>query len=215
MADYILAVAKGKSQNRFVTSFSANIDLLSCCCVNCDIVIDTGCMYTKLAASSFGDVNYKKLHQEDIKNYKSNRIGLLPSFGTTDIDRNIDLCNVSDDMLNSDSRICFAHELSNVCVGSYAFNALRFGCKVGYKKAGSSLLGMNLLKQMDFHCGYSQILKRFVFIGCLYSDINVEYLKVLSEHLGYLPNTSFMRHLIHIGKVNKNHPFVFQEYIGV
>ncbi len=215
MANYILAVAKGKSQNRFVTSFSADIDLLSCHCVNCDIIIDTGCMYTKLAASSFGDVNYKKLHQEDIKNYKNNRIGLLLSFGTTDMDRNIDLSNVSDDMLRSDPRICFAHDLSNVCVGSYAFNMLRLGCKVGYKKAGSSLLGMNLLKQMDFHCGYSQVLKRFVFIGCLYSDINVDYLTVLSEHLGYLPNTSFMRYLINVGKVDMKHPFICQEYMGM
>ena len=146
MANYILAVAKGKSQNRFITSFSATIDLLSCDCVSCDIVIDTGCMYTKLAASSFGDVNYIRLHHEDIKNYKNNKIGLLPSFGTTDIDRNIDLRNVSDVMLSSDPRICFAHELSNVRIGSYALNSLRIGCKVGYKKAGSSLLGMNLLK---------------------------------------------------------------------
>lgn len=213
MADCLIAVSRGVSQNRFVASFAADIDLLPDCDIACDIVIDTGCSFTKLAASSFGgSVDYTYLHELDIRNYKTGKVGLIPSFGTTDTDRFIDLRHVSDKSLRTDARICFKHNLSNIVVNSYSFDKLSEGCKIAYIRSGSSLLGMNILNKMDFHCGRSRILNRFVFIGCLRSEINEGYLQVLSEHLGFLPNTRFIRQLIEQGKIDVNRDFIKSEY---
>lgn len=57
------------------------------------------------------------------------------------------------------------------------------------------LLGMDVLKHFDFHCGDSKISNLsegiykddYIFIGCLKSNICPAYIEALRTYLGYLP----------------------------
>lgn len=215
MANYMIAVARGRSQNRFIVSFSSSIDFLDIEVLSFDAIIDTGCTMTKLSLSSLGRHTCSRLHAKDISNYKSRTVSLIPSYGVTDINKDLNLSNVSDKDLKTNPVICFKHSLSNMRISGYSFGDLFFDCKISYVQTGLSLIGMNVLNQMDFHCGYSRILHKFVFLGCLKSDLNRDYIEALQEHFGYLPDNEFMQSLIASGIFDTDDVFVMSEYSGL
>lgn len=214
MANYMIAIARGRSQNRFIVSFSSSIDLLDVEVLSFDAIIDTGCTMTKLSLSSLGRNACSRLHAKDISNYKSRTVSLTPSYGVTDIDKNLDLSNVSNKDLKSNPVICFKHLLSDMHISGYSFGDLIFDCKISYVQTGFSLIGMNILNQMDFHCGYSRILHKFIFLGCLKSGLNRDYIEALQEHFGYLPDSEFMHNLVASGIFDADDAFVMSEYSG-
>ena len=48
---------------------------------------------------------------------------------------------------------------------------------------------MDILSQLDFHCGYSKVLNNYIFIGVLRTqEDKSDYYKALEEHFGILSN---------------------------
>lgn len=212
MSNFIFAPASGYLQNRLHMVAKASVDHIDMCNVSFEAVIDTGCAYTKLSALNIMGPKASQLLEQDLNNYRNKMVDLKLSYGVNDNTRIRELDSLTLDELRSDQRIGFGHKLVNFSLGDYVLNRSDLGCKVTYRQSGVSLIGMNILNQMDFHCGFSRVLKKFVFIGCLRSDISIDYLKALAEHLGYLPNTSFIKYLIKNGFIDEEDLFIRKNY---
>ncbi len=52
---------------------------------------------------------------------------------------------------------------------------------------GNILLGMDILKDFEYHIGMSALTGKHTFIGCMRDDINKEYLEALKIHFKYVP----------------------------
>lgn len=70
---------------------------------------------------------------------------------------------------------------------------------VSYDRDGSSLIGMDILKDFDFHCGESLKTGEFIFLGCLRSKICSDYTKALREELGIVFEHEFLAKVVREG----------------
>lgn len=87
----------------------------------------------------------------------------------------------------------FKHPVDHFFLNGYEFTDREV--YVNYDRRGNILIGMDILQLMDFHCGESladyedehiQIYKGdFLFLGCLKSQITLEYLNALDFFFGY------------------------------
>ena len=57
---------------------------------------------------------------------------------------------------------------------------------VNYDRTSNILIGMDILKDFDFHCGESKATGNYIFLGCLKKRITPDYLGALYEHFGYI-----------------------------
>lgn len=57
---------------------------------------------------------------------------------------------------------------------------------VNYDRTSNILIGMDILKDFDFHCGESKVNGKYLFLGCLKEEINALYLDELYRHFGYI-----------------------------
>ena len=212
MSNYILAAALGKSQNRFSVSVYSGLEIKGLSPLNYFAVIDTGCAVTKLTMQTMNVSNWERFKNNDILAYKNGNVEVRPSYGVSDTEKALNISSLSDDELHNSKNVAFKHFIKSLSINGYSFGYNQYTCKLSYNQVGPSLIGMNILNKMDFHCGYSRLLKQFVFIGCLRTDINIDYLEVLSDHLGYLPNKKFIKELIDWKKIDRNDDFIQKEY---
>lgn len=88
--------------------------------------------------------------------------------------------------------VIFACPILNLYVDDY-FIFPKHEISVSCDTSGNVLLGMDILKNFDYHCGDSLVndknnsinIGNHIFIGCLQNDINEEYLEALKRYLGY------------------------------
>lgn len=80
--------------------------------------------------------------------------------------------------------IVFNKQLDNLVLCGY--NIIdTFNIAVNCDTNGNILLGMDILQLFDFHCGYSNKLDSFVFIGVLKSqEDKSDYYRALEKHFG-------------------------------
>ena len=57
--------------------------------------------------------------------------------------------------------------------------------RINCDTTGNVLIGMDVLKEFDFHCGQSRKTGKYIFIGCLKDELTIEYLNALKNHFGY------------------------------
>lgn len=85
-----------------------------------------------------------------------------------------------------DESICFIHS-SRLFIDGFDLGVKKF--KVNYDRYNHGLVGMNILSQLDFHCGYSKVLNNYIFIGVLRTqEDKSDYYRALEEHFGILSN---------------------------
>ena len=85
-----------------------------------------------------------------------------------------------------DESICFIHS-SHLFIDGFDLGVKKF--KVNYDRYNHGLVGMNILSQLDFHCGYSKVLNNYIFIGVLRTqEDKSDYYRALEEHFGILSN---------------------------
>lgn len=179
MNNYIFAELDEKKNSFFV---KASIMLFGTKKVE-DIEIDTGCSYSNIAFKKFFQAT-----DEEALNYKKNAIishtPYVISFGASD----------TNDIIKEQRELIKAKKFLNCKSVSYVYQVtlnlsgyiINHDIRVNYDRDGNSLLGMDILKDFDFHIGVSRVTGKSTFIGCLKDRINSEYLDALYQHFGYL-----------------------------
>lgn len=151
------------------------------------VKIDTGCAKTC--------ISYKKIirKDEDIFECKSaaisSKLKTSLSYGVNDSEEYIRIQKklFNERRYQECTAISFYHDLNGIVLGDYEIPIKRI--KVNYDRPSSMLIGMDILSQLDFHCGYSKVLNNYIFIGVLRTqEDKSDYYRALEEHFGILSN---------------------------
>lgn len=156
-----------------------------------NVKIDTGCSFTNIPLMFFGysKSQCEKLKRLDIENFRNGETKVIRSLGV-ESNKNKkfpDIYSMTDNELFKDESICFIHS-SNLFINDFSLGIRDF--KVNYDRYNHGLIGMNILKHFDFHCGYSKILNNYIFIGVLKTqEDKSDYYRALEEHFGILSDS--------------------------
>ena len=151
-----------------------------------EIKIDTGAVYSLVPLKTLGVL---KADREELRKLyvDKNMIGGV-LHGVEGVFKDI-LRKEIDNMSRNDklNQRCFTFwdRFSGVEAGGYALGdrLIRTTCDTD----GNILLGMDILKDFDFHIGVSSMTGKHTFIGCMRDAISDEYIKALKDHFGYAP----------------------------
>lgn len=156
-----------------------------------NVKIDTGCSFTNIPLMFFGysENECKELKKLDIKNFRNGETKVIRSLGV-EFNKNTKLPSIhlmTDEELFEDESICFIHS-SRLFIDGFDLGVKKF--KVNYDRYNHGLVGMNILSQLDFHCGYSKVLNNYIFIGVLRTqEDKSDYYRALEDHFGILSNS--------------------------
>lgn len=214
-------LAKLSSRNEFRTSIACN--LLGTDIKYQNLKIDTGAVKSLIPlrtikfSSNFNitkfnsaDQFYNKCKQELLN--RGNNIGYMR--GVTNAK---EYKEGTSPLYRED--VTFECKVTDVSVGEYYISnelPMRVSCDTN----GNVLLGMDILKDFDYHCGNSLVdddenrinKGDHIFIGCLKTDMNEEYLEALKKYLGYIPDYRRINMLIRNKNIDVNSKFVRHNY---
>lgn len=83
---------------------------------------------------------------------------------------------IEDGRLLECTALKFTHENVPMSLNGYR---LVHNIAVNYDRTSNILIGMDILKDFDFHCGISKMTGEYIFLGCLRDNISQEYLSAL------------------------------------
>lgn len=146
--------------------------------------LDTGCSYSTVPYRVLYNVSYDTALQ-----YKKAAIAsglkFQRSYGVSDTDeikaRDKEL--VRKNRLLECTALKFVHPDIPISLNGYQ---IIHDIGVNYDRTSNILIGMDILKDFDFHCGRSKVNGEYIFLGCLAEQINSEYLGALYQHFGYI-----------------------------
>jgi hypothetical protein len=148
------------------------------------IEIDTGCSYTNFSyksLSNFSNSDALIAKRNAIENNlkKGLRYGVSDTRENKRRDKQL--------MVNKDFLSCTALNFSydNVLLNINGYN-FSHSIRMNYDRESNLLLGMDILKDFDFHIGTSNVTGEVVFLGCLSSRITESYLNALDKHFNYM-----------------------------
>lgn len=152
--------------------------------INNRFKLDTGCSYSTVPYRVLYNVSYGTSLQ-----YKrlaiASRLKFQRSYGVSDTDE----IKARDKELIREKRFLectalkFTHENIPITLNGYH---IKHDIAVNYDRTSNILIGMDILKDFDFHCGESKWNGKYLFLGCLKEKINSEYLEELFKHFGYI-----------------------------
>lgn len=151
--------------------------------INGKFKLDTGCGYSAISYRVLCNVS----HNTSLK-YKEQAIlsGLRyqRSYGVSDTEmiKERDRQLIAEGRLLECTALKFTHENVRMSLNGYG---LAHDIAVNYDRTSNILIGMDILKEFDFHCGISETTGKYIFLGCLKRNITQEYLNALQMHFGY------------------------------
>lgn len=152
--------------------------------INGSFKLDTGCSYSTISYRTLCNIS----HNAALK-YKREAItsGLeyQRSYGVSDTDKikETDKRLVREGRLLECTALKFVHKNISIVLNGYG---LVHDIAVNYDRTSNILIGMDILKDFDFHCGTSLATGEYLFIGCLKNNITQDYLDALHSHFGYI-----------------------------
>lgn len=150
------------------------------------VKIDTGCAVTCLSYRAFMALSGEGVAPQKAKQQAvCGKLDAAISFGVNDSEqyrRKQKALFDCGDYMNC-TAVSFYHDIDNCTLNNYPIGVGRI--RVSYDRKSSLLIGMDVISQMDFHCGVSRVSGRYTFLGCLKDDINQDYLSVIEEHFGF------------------------------
>ena len=176
--DYLLIELSDKNELRGDASFK----LLGKKYSNINVKIDTGCPYTSIPVRKIG-MSEQLAQQCKLSDSNDKNVKKAISFGVNDDQKkrandNLNFCAGDYMSINS---VSFIHILENLEINGCKISD-SIEIKVSYDRTGNILIGMDILKKMDIHIGFSKIYKKNVLIACMKDRINSQYLVALNEH---------------------------------
>lgn len=146
--------------------------------------LDTGCSYSTVPYRVLCNVSYDmSLRYKQIA--IASQLKFQRSYGVSDTEevKERDKELVKANRLLECTALKFTHKDVPIVLNGYGFT---HDIAVDYDRTSSILIGMDILKNFDFHCGESRWDEEYVFLGCLKNRINSEYLEKLHKHFGYI-----------------------------
>lgn len=174
-------------RDSFICSLSINIHK---CNSNVLAKIDTGCEKSVIPFKKLNSVTDDislRYKQQDI----SNKVPFSRGYGVSDTEeiklRDKKLVQ-GNDLINCTS-LNFKHTNIEMMLNGYKFS---HDIRVNYDRTGNILIGMDILKEFDYHCGISKLTGKHTFIGVLDSqEDKLDYYRALKEHFGIIREHSF------------------------
>lgn len=181
-----------REKRAFIAQFELSIplhdyDLKAKC------VIDTGCstsMFSLRGRSvNMGESYALQLKKEAIRANLRTHIAFGVNIPDEYIKKQIALYN-SGNLLECDV-VMFMHSIENFRVMGYPMGISTLG--ISYNNKSALLLGMDVLKYFDFHCGVSLVDDSYygvsegdyILVGCRRDAITKEYLGALCKYFGF------------------------------
>lgn len=154
--------------------------------------IDTGCTLTSIPVRSFGlsKEECKELKKKEINDYRDGKVRIVRSIGVeTSSDKKMkDIDSMSDDELLKDESICFEHS-SKLTFEDYDLGVHNY--KVNYDRCKYGLIGMNIIKELEYYGDYSSKLGANLFLGVLRSrEDKSDYYRALEDHFNLITKLS-------------------------
>ncbi|MCI9219274.1 MAG: hypothetical protein HFH94_06000 [Lachnospiraceae bacterium] len=146
--------------------------------------LDTGCSYSTVPYRVLYNVSYNtSLRYKQLA--IDSKLAFQRSYGVSDTDevKARDKNLVKDNRLLECTALKFTHKDIPITLNGYR---IRHDIAVNYDRTSNILIGMDILKDFDFHCGESEWNGEYLFLGCLKEKINAEYLNELHKHFGYI-----------------------------
>ena len=185
--NYLYALIDKEAKSRYSVVVTSDLSGFDNKRVSFNAVLDTGCQRTKLSALLTGWSDVGSYLEKDIRNYRDGKLKPVPSYGVSDDRQGLDMDNLSDKDLRSNKIICYPHKLSSFSINGYSLEGM-FDCKVSYLHTSDSLIGMNILRKLEIHMGYSHKAKTNVLIACQRRRLNRDFFIALHSHFGLLPS---------------------------
>ncbi len=145
--------------------------------------LDTGCAYSTIPFRVLYNVSHNTALQYKQIAITSN-LKFQRSYGVSDTEqtKQRDKELIADHRLLECSALKFIHKNIPMVLNGYA---LMHDIAVNYDRTSNILIGMDILKDFDFHCGKSEENGKYIFLGCLKEKINQDYFDTLYQHFGY------------------------------
>lgn len=174
----ILMESTNNGGGTFTTRASFRLDNIPTFFSNVEVKIDTGCSLSTIPIGRFFYLKpfCKILKKNDI----INGIPHVLSYGVESSGFPHDIPQKEEDKINCPA-LKFQHWVSNVSIAG--MNMDDFSVFLNYDRRGHILIGMDVLKEWDFHCGLSGDGTN-VFLGCPLIQLNDEYYKELNRVFG-------------------------------
>lgn len=178
-------------KNRFSITLSGDLDMQNSSVINQIAILDTGCAssnlpYYRIVPDS-AYANFKK--QLDIKGNRDYEI----SYGVETGGFSHSIPKTFDEKMKC-SALKFKHSMKDFSLNNY--NIGTQDVYVNYNRRGNILIGMDILRRLDFYTGLSRITGTIVFIGVLREQKDKSgYYIALKEHFGLAESQSFFADL--------------------
>ena len=145
------------------------------------VKLDTGCAQSTIPFRRLANVSHQKsllYKQQDI----ANGLQMIRSYGVSDTDeiRRADAKLLKAGHHLECTALKFKHPYTPLILNGYS---LQTDVCVNYDRTSNILIGMDILKQLQFVCDKSVVTDKYTFIGCLQSqDDKTEYRNALKKH---------------------------------
>lgn len=171
--NYIISTMKN---NKFVCNFKAKFENTNDEDIDIEIIIDTGCSHSHISADLFTIF----LSDEERLDEKDKWINKRKAI----IGRGIESANIniSMDISRYNPRVTILNRLYDI-----KLNGIDIGnhlTAISYDTCMVALLGMEFLKNMDFHIAVSKITNKCTLIACPKDKLNDDYYRALDDHFG-------------------------------
>lgn len=152
--------------------------------VNGRFKLDTGCSYSTIPYRVLYNVSYDTALRHKRAAIAS-KLKFQRSYGVSDTDevKAWDKELVETGRLLECTALKFTHRDVPMIMNGYG---IRHDIAVNYDRTSNVLIGMDILKDFDFHCGESRRNGEYIFLGCLKDQISMEYMEELYKHFKYI-----------------------------
>lgn len=144
---------------------------------NIAVKIDTGCSVSTIPLGKQQE-QFRRLHK---RNDLNNQVEYLKSYGVeSGGEQHSEATTLEEKM--EDKAYKFKHKISNFTLDGVQIN--HSSIYLNYDRKGNILIGMDILKNLDIHMGYSKKTAGYIMLACPLDSLNDEYFKALNEHFG-------------------------------
>lgn len=161
------------------------------------IKIDTGAMRSLFPLKTLNYIDYADIEVDELTDeirdsfYKLIKLQFLDAGYTYSFLRGIERYKSEiGKPLRERRDLVFYDSVFKINLGGYSVGRLS-NVAISCDTDGNCLLGMDVLKDFDFHIGTSRVTGKCTFIGCLRDSISSEYLNALDEHFGLKPESYY------------------------
>lgn len=161
--------------------------VIDCEELTCDFIISTDSGYTILNYAGAENTKEDDALEKKRVDIKEDRPYNMSSSSRS---RQYDLDLLKANKMFEIDSLNFKHNNINLVLNDFSITD---DVWVNYNRDCASVIGMNILKKLEFHCAVSRLTSKYTFIGCRKAerDNNIDYERELLRHFGIVHRNFF------------------------